>query len=177
MWRTLSSMELTRGLSAGTVSRKHPVKVLEATSPECIGAEAHLHLRPDRFQRRSGGHFERTDEAMATTWTAYQMHAKAIISLTESGSSAQMTSRAETEIPIYALTPQRRMTLCRDVHPIAFIPSRLDTPAPVRESVSCSVKRGVLATGDRVLITKGGFTGPGDTNAMNIVVVRDLPPD
>src|SRR5690349_21121179 len=118
-------------LSAETASGKHPVKVVEAMARVCIGAEAHLNLRPDRIRRRTVGHFERTDEAiaMATTWTADQMHAKAIISLTESGSSALMMSRSETEIPIYALTQhertRRRMTLCRDVYPIAFTPTRL----------------------------------------------------
>ena len=168
-------------LSAETASGKHPVKVVEAMARVCIGAEAHLNLRPDRIRRRTVGHFERTDEAiaMATTWTADQMHAKAIISLTESGSSALMMSRSETEIPIYALTQhertRRRMTLCRDVYPIAFTPTRLDTLAPVRESISCLVERGVLANGDRVLVTKGDFTGPGGTNAMKIVTVGELP--
>jgi pyruvate kinase len=168
-------------LSAETASGKYPVKVVEAMSRVCIGAEAHAYARPERMRRRLGGHFERTDEAiaMATAWTADQMLAKAIISLTESGSTALMMSRTETEIPIYALTQhertRRRMTLCRDVYPIAFQPSRLDTLAPVRESVSCLVERGVVAMGDRVLITKGDFTGPGGTNTMTIVTVGAIP--
>lgn len=168
-------------LSAETASGKYPVKVVEAMSRVCIGAEAHLNLRQDRSRRRSSGHFERTDEAiaMATTWTADQMHAKAIISLTDSGSTALMMSRSETEIPIYALTQhertRRRMALCRDVYPIAFTPTRLDTSAPVRDAISCLVERGVIANGDRVLVTKGDFTGPGGTNAMKIVTVGDLP--
>ena len=49
-------------LSAETASGKHPVKVVEAMPRVFIGAEAHLHLRPDRFRRQSGGHFERSDE-------------------------------------------------------------------------------------------------------------------
>jgi pyruvate kinase len=168
-------------LSAETASGKHPVKVVEAMSRVCIGAEAHSRLRTERFRRRLSGHFERTDEAiaMATAWTADQMHAKAIISLTESGATALMMSRTETEIPIYALTQhertRRRMSLCRDVYPIAFSPTKLETLAPVREAVSCLVERGVLANGDRVLITKGDFTGPGGTNAMKIVTVGELP--
>lgn len=168
-------------LSAETATGKYPVKVIEAMSRVCIGAENSFYLRPERFRRRLGGHFERTDEAiaMATSWTADQMHAKAIVSLTESGSTALLMSRTDTEIPIYALTQhertRRRMTLCRGVYPIAFAPSRLDTLAPVRESISCLVERGVLANGDRVLLTKGDFTGPGGTNAMKIVTVGELP--
>lgn len=168
-------------LSAETATGKYPVKVVEAVSRVCIGAETHLDMRPDRFRRRLGGHFERTDEAiaMATSWTAAQMHAKAIIALTESGATALLMSRTETEIPIYALTlherTRRRMSLCRGVYPIAFAPSNLDTLAPVREAISCLVERGVLANGDRVLITKGDFTGPGGTNAMKIATVGEMP--
>ncbi|MGQ0696907.1 MAG: pyruvate kinase [Panacagrimonas sp.] len=168
-------------LSAETATGKYPVKVVEAVSRVCVGAESNIHLRPERFRRRMETHFDRTDEAiaMATTWTAGHMHAKAIISLTESGSTALMMSRTESDIPIYALTQhertRRKMSLCRGVFPIAFAPTRLDTSAPVREAVSCLVERGVLANGDRVLITKGDFTGPGGTNAMKIVTVGEIP--
>lgn len=168
-------------LSAETATGKYPVKVVEAVSRVCLGAESATHLRPERFRRRLDTHFARTDEAiaMATTWTAGHMHAKAIIALTESGASALMMSRTESDIPIYALTQhertRRRMTLCRGVYPIAFTPSRLDTSAPVREAVSCLVERGVLANGDRVIITKGDFTGSGGTNAMKIVTVGEIP--
>lgn len=168
-------------LSAETASGHHPIKVVEAMSRVCIGAEASLHLRPDRPRRRVETHFQRTDEAiaMATSWTASLMHAKAIIALTESGSTPLLMSRTETDIPIYALTQhertRRRMSLCRGVYPIAFSPTRLDTLAPVRESVACLVQRGVVSNGDRVLITKGDFTGPGGTNAMKIVTVGQMP--
>ena len=167
-------------LSAETASGKFPIKVVEAMARVCVGAEANHHLRAERLRRRSDTHFARTDEAiaMATTWTADQMHAKAIISLTESGSTPLMMSRTETGIPIYALTQheqtRRRMSLCRGVYPITFAPSRLDTSAPVREAVACLVARGALAKGDRVLITKGDFTGPGGTNALKIVTVGEI---
>lgn len=170
-------------LSAETASGRYPIKVVEAMSRVCIGAEAHSRLRVERFRRRLTGHFERTDEAiaMATAWTADQMHAKAIVALTDSGATALMMSRTQTEIPIYALTQhertRRRMCLCRDVYPIAFSPTRLETLAPVRESISCLVERGVLVNGDRVLITKGDFTGPGGTNGMKIVTVGEIPPE
>ncbi|MGQ0622018.1 MAG: pyruvate kinase [Panacagrimonas sp.] len=169
-------------LSAETASGKYPVKVVEAMARVCVGAETSQHLRPERLRRPSGAHFARTDEAiaMATTWTADQMRARAIISLTESGSTALMMSRTETGIPIYALTQhegtRRRMCMCRGVYPIPFVPSRLDTSAPVREAVACLVERGAIAIGDRVVITKGDFTGPGGTNAMKIITVGDIAP-
>lgn len=164
-------------LSAETATGKYPVKVVEAVARVCIGAETSLPSRPVLPARKADVHFERTDEAIATAtaWTANQMRAKAIIALTESGATALMMSRTETLIPIYAMTQheatRRKMTLCRGVYPIAFHPTRLETLAPAREAVSCLIQRGVLALGDRVLVTKGDFNGPGGTNSMKILSV------
>lgn len=60
------------------------------------------------------------------------------------------------------------------MYPIDFAPTQLDTLAPVRESVAHLVKRKFLKKGDRVLITKGDFTGPGGTNEMKIITVGDV---
>lgn len=167
-------------LSAETASGRYPVKVVEAMVRVCLGAEAAMKLQPERPWRRQDSHFQRTDEAiaMAATWTAGHMHAEAIVALTESGATALMMSRTDSDIPIYALTQlertRRRMCLCRGVHPIAFVPTQLDTLAPVREALACLIERGKIAIGDRVLMTKGDFTGPGGTNAMKIVTVGEF---
>ena len=163
-------------LSAETATGKHPVKVVQTMARVCEGAEK---AAPPSERQRVGleSHFERTDEAiaMATAWTAGNMHANAIISLTESGSTALLMSRTDTGIPIYALTrherTRRRMAMCRNVYPVDFAPTKLDTLAPIREAVDALVKRGLLKDGDRVLMTKGDFTGPGGTNEMKIIKV------
>ncbi|HWY25252.1 MAG TPA: pyruvate kinase [Nevskia sp.] len=163
-------------LSAETATGRWPVKVVEAMARVCAAAESAMPPR-ERAMERLDKHFERTDEAiaMATTWTARHMHAKAIVSLTESGSTALMMSRAETGIPIYALTQhertRRRMALCRGVYPVPFMPSNLETLKPVAEAIECLRYRKVLDSGDRVLVTKGDMTGPGGTNSMKIVTV------
>jgi pyruvate kinase len=165
-------------LSAETATGKFPIKVVEAMSRVCIGAETSMQLRTDRPPRKLHTHFDRTDEAiaMATMWTAQNMRAKAIVALTESGSTALLMSRTESNIPIYALTrhekTRRRMGLCRGVYPIDFTPSRLDTLVPQREAMACLIARGLIAPGDRVLMTKGDFSGPGGTNVMKIVTVE-----
>ncbi|MGH8456542.1 MAG: pyruvate kinase, partial [Stenotrophobium sp.] len=165
-------------LSAETAAGKYPVKVVEAMSRVCLGAEASMQGAPRRDATRFETHFERTDEAiaMATAWTARHMHAQAIIALTESGSTAMLMSRTEAGIPIYALTKhektRRRMALCRGVYPVDFTPSQLDTLAPISEAVACLVRRKALKPGDRALMTKGDFTGPGGTNEMKIITVN-----
>jgi pyruvate kinase len=66
------------------------------------------------------------------------------------------------------------MALCRAVYPIEFIPSQLDGRVPMVEAVEVLKQRKVLFDGQRVLITKGDFTGPGGTNEMKIWNVGDL---
>jgi pyruvate kinase len=63
------------------------------------------------------------------------------------------------------------MTLCRGVYTVDFAPSQLDSTKPVREAIECLVQRGEIQAGQRVLVTKGDFTGPGGTNTMKIVTV------
>jgi pyruvate kinase len=161
-------------LSAETATGKFPVQTVETMARVCEGAER---AAPPAERIRLEGHFERTDEAiaMATTWTARNMRANAIIALTESGSTALLMSRTDTRIPIYALTrherTRRRMGLVRGVYPVDFTP--VSIMAPIREAVATLVKRGLLKGGDRVLLTKGDFTGPGGTNEMKILHVEE----
>ncbi len=164
-------------LSAETASGRWPVKTIEAMARVCEGAERAA-PPPERSRRRLDTHFERIDEAvaMSTAWAAQHMHAKAIIALTESGNTAMLMSRTETEIPIYALTKhertRRRMALCRGVYPVAFELVATESVASVNEAIECLKYRNVIGTGDRVLVTKGDLVGgSGGTNSMKIVTV------
>ncbi|GAC1623603.1 MAG: pyruvate kinase [Nevskia sp.] len=164
-------------LSAETATGRWPVKTIEAMARVCMGAERAMPAR-ERSRRTMDHHFERVDEAvaMATTWTAQHMHAKAIISLTESGSTALMVSRTDTDIPVYALTRHERtrqkMALCSGVYPVAFDASTSDPMQAEREAIDCLKYRKVIAAGDRVLLTRGDLTGAlGGTNSMKIVTV------
>ncbi|MDN5873410.1 MAG: pyruvate kinase [Sinobacteraceae bacterium] len=164
-------------LSAETAVGRYPVKTVEAMARVCVGAESQymhaVHSNPASFEQ----HFKRIDEAIAraTTWTAQHMHATAIVALTESGATARMMARSTAGVPIYALTThertRRRMALCRGVYPFEFEPGDLQSSRPAGEAVEMLVKQGVLQPGDRVLVTKGEFTGPGGTDTMKIMSV------
>ena len=163
-------------LSAESAVGRYPVETVATMSDICLGAE-----RENTAERQAGrlaSHFQNTDEAiaMATMYTARHMHADAIIALTESGTTALLMSRQHTHIPIYALTQyprtERYLALCRNVSPIAFTPSELNGLVPVNEAMDRLKALGDVKPGDRVLLTKGDFTGPGGTNAMKIVVVE-----
>ncbi len=113
---------------------------------------------------------------MATMYTASHLDIKAIIALTESGTTPLWMSRINSDIPIYGLSRHeatlRRMALYRGVYPIAFDATDIDRREVNNLSVGELKKRGILKTGDLVIITKGDMMGAqGKTNAMKIFTV------
>jgi pyruvate kinase len=162
-------------LSAESAVGAYPVKAVEAMARVCRAAERQQTAERSRALMET--HFARTDEAiaMSTMYAARHMHASAILALTESGNTALWMSRQVSGIPIYALTrherTRRRMALCRGVYPIAFDES-ITVPVPTpAESISCLQRRGLLRSGDRVIVTHGDAGELGGTNTMKILTV------
>jgi pyruvate kinase len=130
-------------------------------------------------RHRVDADFTRTDEAiaMAVMYTANHLHVKAIVALTESGSTPLWMSRIRSDIPIYAFTRHEetrcRVTLYRGVYPVPF-----DITQPTPEIVYPAIFRTLLEkklveVGDRIVLTKGEFSGiSGKTNSMKILEVR-----
>ena len=164
-------------LSAETASGKHPTKVIDAMSQIILGAEkyqdAHVKIR-----QRNTGQFGHTDEAIAAAvmFTANHLNVKAIVALTESGSTALWMSRVRSDIPIYAFTRQEvtryRVTLYRGVYPVAY-----DVTDGTQPEFYYSIFRQLLTLklvkeGDLVILTKGELSGvAGGTNSMQILRV------
>jgi pyruvate kinase len=166
-------------LSAETAVGRYPEKVVAAMDRICRGAEKQRSAMATDY--RVNQYFARTDEAiaMATMYTANHLGVKAIIALTESGSTPLWMSRISSGIPIYALTPhvetQRKVTLYRGVYPIGFHISTTDHSRANLEAVEELVRRGVIKDGDLAIITKGDLIGvQGGTNAMKIARVGAL---
>lgn len=165
-------------LSAETASGRYPVKAVEAMARVCLGAEKQRETQVS--SHRIDSHFEHIDEAiaMACMYTANHLGVQAIVALTESGATALWMSRISSGIPIYALTrhqaTRRRVTLYRGVYPVSFDVIHPQTPLLLQDVIEVLMKRGALRDGDRMIVTKGEFTGiPGRTNTMKIVRVGD----
>ena len=117
---------------------------------------------------------------MASMYTANHLNVRAIASLTESGSTALWMSRISSGIPIYALSrhesTNRKVNLYRGVFPINFPTIHTNHAEANIEVVELMKKRGTIADGDLVIITKGDLMGAGGgTNAMKIVEVGKMP--
>lgn len=167
-------------LSGETAVGLYPDKAVAAMDRICLSAEKHHAFRFARPPKDH--HLKYVDEAiaMATMYTANHLDIKAIIALTESGTTPLLMSRVNSSIPIYGLsrhdTTLRRMTLYRGVYPIAFDATHIDRRVLNQAAVQELKKRDILKNGDLVIITKGDLIGVhGRTNALKIVTVGDLP--
>ncbi|MDH3621726.1 MAG: pyruvate kinase [Gammaproteobacteria bacterium] len=168
-------------LSGETAVGKHPNKAIKAMAEVCVGAEK-FHVPHGMTARRVAEQFERVDEAiaMAAMYAANHLSVRAIIALTESGSTPRWMSRVRSDIPIYALTPHeatsRRVTLYRGVYPVEF---EIDVESPRRmyqDIFTRLLASGNVNVGDLVIFTKGDLDGvTGSTNALKIVPVTKAP--
>ena len=165
-------------LSAETAIGEYPVAVVTAMSDVCEGAEKHL-LAKGRTTHRLDDRFQEVDEAiaMAVMYTANHLNVKAIIALTESGSTALWMSRIRSDIPIYAFTPHdatsRRVTLYRGVYPVSFPMYHSDVRLLYRDIFSTLLSNELVEEGDLVISTKGDLSGvSGGTNSMKIISVN-----
>ena len=161
--------------SAETAAGKFPLETVVEMAAVCVAAEEAEEVALDADFL--GKTFSRIDQtiAMGALFTAYHMGAKAIVALTESGSTALWMSRHKIHSPIFALTSreatQRKMTLYRNVTPL-LMPTSNDRDTAMREAETSLKQKGILKRGDRYVITCGEPMGaPGGTNMLKICLV------
>ena len=166
-------------LSAETAVGDYPVETIQAMVRICLQAEKETEEN-DIDKRVSQSKFTRIDQsiAMAALYAACHFKVKAIVSLTQSGSTTLWMSRMNVSVPIFALTPLEstlsKVTLFSGVHPISFdIDSKFPSEV-LRAAEDKLVNLGLVAEGDMIVMTIGEAIGTaGHTNTMKIVRVGD----
>lgn len=165
-------------LSAETAAGQYPLETVQAVHRVALEAEKEYFSqykahKPDQL-------FVKTDEAVAAAaiYTAKHMKVKAIAALTQSGNAAQWLSRADAEVPIYALSPdkfaRRKLTLHRGVYPYPIEQENKDRDEILKEMEQVLLQQKVVSTGDLVLLTFGEPIGsPGGTNTLKIVTIGE----
>jgi len=163
-------------LSAETAAGKYPLETIKEMAQICLAAEEGDDSKLDADF--IGKTFTRIDQsiAMGALFTAYHLGAKAIVAMTDSGSTALWMSRHMSQVPIYALTPkmetQRKMTLYRNVRPLLMSTST-DRDTALRDAEQHLKDRGIVQKGDVYAITCGEPMGaPGGTNMLKICQVE-----
>jgi pyruvate kinase len=166
-------------LSGETAVGSHPEKVIIAVERVCLAAERQPSTRISRH--RVDRRFKRVDEAisMSAMYAANHLDIKAIVALTESGSTPLWMSRIRTAIPIFGLSRHPaslgKMTLYRNVYPLFFDVTLHQRDEIKRKAIEVLERKGFLRTGDMAIITKGDQDGVyGMTNAMKIVEIGQV---
>lgn len=163
-------------LSAETATGHYPVKVVQSMAEVCLAAERNksTQISNHRLECR----FNRVDEAiaMSTMYAANHIHAKAIIALTESGSTPLWMSRIRSGIPIYGLSRNKdargRMTLYRGVYPVEFPVTSFAKEVVTIEAIKKLKEMEAIHQDDRVIVTQGDVLGnSGGANTMKIFTI------
>ena len=164
-------------LSAETAVGDYPIETVQAMDEVCKGAETY-HQTISGKDEFKYSEIQYVDHAIALSSMsiARNMDIKAIVTLTESGSTALMLSRIRSEIPIYAFTrnedTQRRVALYRGVisHPYPFNVDRIeDVLKEVRKEL---LTLNLVNAGDLIIITSGSpLKVSGGTNSLRIIKI------
>ena len=160
-------------LSAETAVGKYPLETVREMAYICAAAEAAEDIGAETALGQPRA-LTRIDQSIAlgALFTAHHLGAKAIVAMTDSGSTALWMSRHRIHIPIYALTPkistQRKMALYRNVSPLL-----MDTSAERDQALAQAEnhlrERAIVQPGDVYAITCGEPMGqPGGTNMLQI---------
>ena len=167
-------------LSAESASGKYPVEAVEAMVRICIETDKSMdaNVRLDHeFMNRV---FTRIDQAIAMSalFTAVHLKVKALVALTQSGSTALWMSRLNSGVPIYALTPDpetyTKLALFRDTRTFLMPQHSHDRDKLLADSEAYLVKAGVVEPGDLIIITIGEPIGKtGGTNTLKIVRIGE----
>ncbi len=164
-------------LSGETAAGKYPVETVRAMAEVCIGAEKTIESNQQNY--RIDRSFVTAEEtvAMSTIYAANHLQGvKAMVTLTESGRTALMTSRLNSVLPIFAMSRNEqalnRCALYRGVTPYYFDSKQEEGFTVAQAALESLKEKKLLEFGDLVIITQGDVMEvEGSTNCMRILPV------
>ncbi|MEP7705851.1 pyruvate kinase [Paraglaciecola sp. 25GB23A] len=162
-------------LSAETAAGEYPVETVAAMARVCQGAETHPSIKISKHRMDENFNTISETTALSAVYAANHLKTiKAIVALTESGSTPLLMSRITTSLPIFALSRHEStlniMALYRGVKPV-FFDSRGSDPGQLKNDVvSIMLELGLIEKGDQFIMTYGdAMETVGGTNACKIV--------
>ncbi len=165
-------------LSGETAMGKYPDKAIAAMDRICRSAETQSQVSTSNHRIHTTFKLVNEAVAMAAMYTANHLKVKAIVALTESGSTTLWMSRIGSSIPIYAFTrhvsTRRKVTLYRGVMPVSFNLDKIEKENMTAEILDELKRRGEAKDGDLIIICKGDLDGVlGGTNGLKIIRIGD----
>jgi len=161
-------------LSAETAAGRYPVQAVEVMTKIAKRIEATMDYEGKGGKHKKSGQSLTVADAIshATCQTAADLRAQAIITSTQSGSTARMVSRYRPNVPILATTPNPKvagaLSLVWGVAPMV-VEKAETTDETLDRSIQAAVNSGLVKKQDLVVITAGVRTGiPGTTNLLQV---------
>lgn len=166
-------------LSGETAAGLYPVEAVRTMAKIAETTENNINYAK-RFRDRHEVMSENVTNAIshAAVTTALDLKAKAILTVTKTGSTAKFLSKFRPNRPILSCTTSertwRQLNLSWGVVPL-MAEEKQSTDELFAHAVDCAQKKGLLETGDLVVITAGVPLGvSGTTNLMKVHVVGDV---
>ena len=163
-------------LSEETASGQFPLEAVRMMAKIALAAEEEFPF--DKFLERETDEKVDLPQAIshAASFLADKVKAVAIVTPTESGSTAQWVSRLRPRQPILALTRHlstvKRLTLCWGVCPVP-VPDWKDTDDMLMRAKRMPKEMGMASTGDKVVIIAGvPISIPGTTHLIKVEIVE-----
>ncbi|MCW2276627.1 pyruvate kinase [Heliophilum fasciatum] len=166
-------------LSGETAAGKYPVEAVRMMARIAWRAEQALEYKTARERQFASNFGSVTDSISAATCTiAADLGAKAIITLTKSGSTARMVSRYRPRCPIIAATPEekvmRQMAVVWGAEPMKVRQTE-GTDEMLSEAIDRSLQEQWIDSGDLVVLTAGVPAGvAGRTNLIKVHVAGKI---
>ena len=163
-------------LSGETAAGAYPVEALKTMSAIAERTENEPHYRDERFKDAAHGQISVSDAtAHAACLTAKDVNAAAIVTVTESGTTARLLSKYRPEQPIIACVMkeqvQRQLALSWGITPL-MMPLAHSTDELIEMSTSLAKENGYLHNGELAVVTAGVPVGvSGTTNMIKIHMV------
>lgn len=163
-------------LSGETAMGEHPATAVQVMNNIILATERELDYA-NRHQSPGGQKTIADSVSHAVFQAAIEVKARAIVTMTHSGSTARMISKYRPPVPIYALTPfpdiQRQLNLSWGVSPLLGTRSE-STDAMFQEAESKLKQLNIVQDGDKIVLSAGVPVGvPGTTNLMKVLVVGE----
>lgn len=166
-------------LSGETASGKYPLEAVKTMAR--IAEYTEQSLEGKRFSHEWTSDIANTTTeaiAHATCHVAHSLHAAAIITATQSGSTARKVSKYRPGMPIIAVTPfekvLRKLLLVWGVFPLKSEVYRA-TNELMETSIQTVLQAGYIKNGDLIVITAGVPVGiPGTTNLIQVETVSEI---
>lgn len=166
-------------LSGETAAGKYPIDAVKTMAIIAERTERDLDYRLiEKRQEYKDGITVANAISHASCTTAYELGAAAIITPTQSGSTARMVSKFRPKAPIIAATfderVRRKLCLSFGVHSV-LIQGVDSTDDLIEQSVNQAIANEYVSSGDLVVITAGVPAGvAGTTNLIKVHIIGNI---